>query len=141
MKFVHKSFLYTFELNYDDLFKEKGDKIYFLIWFDSTPKVNIFWEMGLPFMKKYLFNYNYDNKLISFYNNDIKDIEKKNSTSNFKKGNIILIIIFSIIVCILGFIIGRRKMTKKNRLTAKELESDFNPSNENNNDIPYKYQE
>ena len=32
-------------------------------------------------------------------------------------------------------------MTKKNRLTAKELESDFNPSNENNNDIPYKYQE
>ena len=141
LKFVHKSFLYTFELNFEDLFQEKGDKIYFLIWFDSSPKVNIFWEMGLPFMKKYLFNYNYDNKLISFYNNDIKEIEKKNSTSNFKKGNIILIIIFSIIVCILGFIIGRRKITKKNRLTAKELESNFNPSNENNNDIPYKYQE
>ena len=102
---------------------------------------NLYWEMGFPFMKKYVFNYNYDNKLISFYNSDIKEIEKKNSTNNFKKGNIILIIIFGIIVCILGFIIGRRKITKKNKLTAKELESDFSPYNEDNNDIPYKYQE
>jgi hypothetical protein len=28
--FEHKNFLYTFELNFDDLFKSKGDKIYFI---------------------------------------------------------------------------------------------------------------
>ena len=141
LKFVHKSFLYTFELNYDDLFKEKGDKIYFLIWFDTVPKVTIFWEMGFPFMRKYLFNYNYDNKLISFYNNDIKEFENQNSNTNFKKGNIILIIILVILVCILGFVIGRRRVTKKNKLTAKELESNYNSLYDDNNDIPSKSQE
>ena len=66
LKFVQKNFLFTFELTYDDLFKEKGDKIYFLIWFSTSVKTA--WEIGYPFMKKYLFNYNFDNKLVSFYN-------------------------------------------------------------------------
>ena len=141
LKFVHKSFLYTFELNYYDLFKEKDDKIYFLIWFDYSFKADLHWEMGLPFTKKYLFSYNYDTKLISFYNDDIKEIEKKNSKTSFKKVNIILIIILASIVCILGFLIGRRKVSKRNKLTAKELESDFNLSLNEKNEIPYKYQE
>ena len=51
LKFNQKNFLYTFELNYNNLFKEKGDKIYFLIWFSS--EIVTGWEIGFPFLKKY----------------------------------------------------------------------------------------
>ena len=106
LNFVHKNFLYTFELTFDDLFRPKGEKIYFLIWFSTT--VNPHWEMGLPFMKKYVFNYNYDNKLISFYNKDLKESNEMNSNKSGKKGaKIALIIIFDFIVCILGYILGK----------------------------------
>ena len=124
LKFEHKIFLYKFELNYDDLFKEKEDKIYFLIWFNSLKQINLYWEMGFPFMKKYVFNYNYDNKLISFYNNKINE-EDINSNGNSKIMNIIIIIFLIFIVCALGFVIGR-KIRRRNRLTAKELEENYN---------------
>jgi hypothetical protein len=116
--------LYKFELNYDDLFKEKEDKIYFLIWFNSLKQINLYWEMGFPFMKKYVFNYNYDNKLISFYNNKINE-EDIISNGNSKIMNIIIIIFLIFIVCALGFVIGR-KVRRRNRLTAKELEENYN---------------
>ena len=137
LKFEHKNFYYTFELNYDDLFKEKGDRIYFLIWFDSSLRTNKYWEMGLPFMKKYLFNYNYDNKLISFYNNDLKESEKMEkivSNANIKKEVIIIIILLAITICIAGFLLGRT-INRKNRLTAKELEENFNSSLYDQNDM------
>ena len=140
LKLEYKIFLVTFELNYEDLFKEKGDRIYFLIWFESSYKINVFWEMGFPFMKKYLFNYNYDDNYISFYNNEMRELEKQNSKSNFKKGNIILIIFLAIIVCFLGFIIGK-KARKKNKLTAEELETNFNPSYTDKNEISDNNQE
>ena len=124
LKFEHKNFLYKFELNYDDLFKEKEDKIYFLIWFNCLKQINLYWEMGFPFMKKYVFNYNYDNKLISFYNNKINE-EDIISNGNSKIMNIIIIIFLIFIVCALGFVIGR-KVRRRNRLTAKELEENYN---------------
>ncbi len=130
--FEHKNFLYTFELNFDDLFKSKGDKIYFLVFFETS--VNPYWEMGLPFMKKYVFNYNYDNKIISFYNNNFKETNEKNKNSNIKIGNIILILIFSILVCVLGFILGK-KIRKKKRLTAEELELNFSLGSQENNNM------
>ena len=134
--FVHKNFLMEFELNYDDLFRTKGNKIYFLVWFDSSSRFNIHWEMGFPFMKKYLFNYNYDNKLISFYNDKIKekDIQQMNSNNKISTNSILLIIFLSLIICILGFLLGR-KMIRKKRLTAKELETNFNSSLYDSNDI------
>ena len=140
LKFEYKNFLYTFELNYDDLFKEKGDKIYFLIWFESCYNINVYWEMGFPFMKKYLFNYNYDDNFISYYNNDMKELEIQNSNSNFKQWNLMLILFLGIIVCFLGFILGR-KVRKKNKLTAEELETNFNSSYHDKNDMDFKYQE
>ena len=135
IKFVHKNFLKTFELNFDDLFRVKGNKIYFLVWFDSV-RIYLHWEMGMPFMKKYVFNFNYDNKLISFYNYEIKEKEELEINSNNKasKGSIILIIFLAFIFCIVGFILGR-KMIRKKRLTAKELETNFNSSLNDSNDI------
>ena len=136
LKINQKNFLYTFELNYDDLFKEKGDKIYFLVWFSISQKTA--WEIGYPFIKKYLFNYNYDNKLVSFYNN-MKDIEDKGKFSKkIKIKKIYIIIILIIIVTILGYFIGKN-MRKKRQLNAKELESRFNlnPSLFENNELPF----
>ena len=107
-KFNQKNFLYTFELNYDDLFKEKGDKIYFLIWFSTSKKTA--WEIGYPFIKKYLFTYNYDNKLVSFYNN-MKDIKDKGFyiCLKYHSKNIIEIFNFSYIIYIITNIITNSK--------------------------------
>ena len=127
MKFVQKIFLYTFELTYDDLFREKGDKIYFLIWFSTSVKTA--WEIGYPFMKKYLFNYNFDNKLVSFYNNNI---EGNNNESNDSKSwiiKLIIIVMLIIVVTALGFLIGKN-FTKKKKKNAQELESEIMDNNE-----------
>ena len=121
LKFTQINFLYTFELNYDDLFKEKGDKIYFLVWFSSL--ITTGWEIGYPFLKKYLFNYNNDNKNVFFYNH-IKDEEDNGTSSdNSKIIKIIIIIILIIIVTILGFFIGKF-FSKKKKKIAEEMESE-----------------
>ena len=138
LKFEHKIFMYTFELNFDDLFKEKGDKIYFLIWFKTSYGINVCWEMGFPFMKKYIFNYNNDDKFISFYNNELKEFDKKSSNYNFKAGYIILIVLLAFVTCFLGFVIGR-KLRRRKKLTAEELENNFNPSDKN--DMSDNFQE
>ena len=124
LKFKQKNFLYTFTLTYDDLFREKGDKIYFLIYFTST--ITLSWEMGYPFMKKYLFNYNYDNKVVSFYHSYLRDdANEENFRGYFNKGKIFVIIVLVVIIAILGYCIGLKFRNKK-KLSAKELESQFN---------------
>ena len=125
LKFNQKNFLYTFELNYNDLFKEKGDKIYFLIWFSS--EIVTGWEIGFPFLKKYLFIYNNDNKNVFFYNK-IKEVEKNESF--FDKAmimKIIIIVVLIIVVTIIGYIIGKL-FRKKNKKIAEEMESECNSS-------------
>ena len=124
LKFSQKNFLYTFELNYEDLFKEKGDKIYFLIWFSSSKKTA--WEIGFPFLKKYLFNYNYDNKLVSFYNKIDESLDKEEFKINIKIRKIFIIFLLIIIVTILGYVLGKK--FRKKKISAEELESEFNPS-------------
>ena len=123
---------YTFELNYEDLFLEKNDLIYFLVIFYDFPEdaQNYLWtyisrwEMGTPFMKKYFFTYDYDNKYIGFYNNK-KIIQNK--INNFKKKNknniiiIMLVIIINIIMCI--FV--RKKIFKNKKISAIELENNI----------------
>ena len=126
LKFLKTSYLYTFELTYDDLFKEKKDKIYFLIWFSDFPSFS--WEIGLPFLQKYFFNYNYDNKLISFYNNGFKlELnDKKNKGYSLKQIFIFILVIF--VFAAVNFLIGRRCVLlrrKKNKLNAEELENEF----------------
>ena len=125
LKMQHKAYMKTFELNYDDLFMEKGDKIYFLIYFSYYQ--HSMWEAGLPFLKKYFFNYNYDTKLISFYNNDLANMEK--NTYNERNGTLKLIVVIGLILIItlLGFYLGRKYvlMRRKQKLNAKELENEF----------------
>ena len=126
LKMTHKAFMKTFELTYDDLFKEKGDKIYFLVYFSYYQAST--WEAGLPFLKKYFFNYNYDSKLISYYNNDLENLEKNQGNEGENK-KIKTFVVFGLILVItfLGFCLGKKyvSMRKKQKLSALELESEF----------------
>jgi hypothetical protein len=61
--------LYTFILDYNDLFEEKDGKYFFKIIFDKNNKMQ--WKLGKPFLKKYTLYYDYDAKTVGFYNQDL----------------------------------------------------------------------
>ena len=75
-----KEFNYTFELNFDDLFYEKNDILFFLVCFDKNNK-NHEWILGKPFMKKYQFSFDVENNKISYYEN-LNAIPLKNNNDN-----------------------------------------------------------
>ena len=144
LKLLNKPYMKTFELTYEDLFKEKSDKIYFLVYFSSYQGSS--WGVGLPFLKKYFLNYNYDSKLISYYNNDLANIKyEKDSESGNSLKKVVIIIVLIIFITIIGFFFGKRyiSMRMKQKISARELENDFRkqiseseykpPSNEKEN--------
>ena len=80
--------------------------------------------MGYPFTKKYLFSYNYDNKMVYFYNKIENEEEKENKYSYTHLEIYIAIIIGLIIIAgIIGFVIGMF-FKKKKKSIAQELESE-----------------
>ena len=64
--FNHRFLGNTFELNFNDLFEEKNNFIYFKIFFDEGS--TDLWKFGKPFLIKYFFSYDFDKKTISYYN-------------------------------------------------------------------------
>ena len=135
---------FIFELNYSDLFIEKDNIIYFLVIFYDFPEEaqNYFfsyisrWELGTPFMKKYFFTYDYDNKYIGFYNTKkiIKN-DKKINLNNKRRNNIkiIFIIIIIIFINIFLFYFFRKYLFKSRKISAIELEN-----NDKNNNAIFK---
>ena len=81
--FHHQEFNYKFELNFNDLFYIKNDIIYFLIYFvqssnnDDKYSQASEWILGKPFLQKYQFSFDEENKNIFFYAN-IKEQSEKN---------------------------------------------------------------
>lgn len=113
----HTLLVYTFELNYNDLFKKMNDEYVFLICYDKKNKNE--WKFGKPLLKKYLFFYNYDEKFIGFYNplididgSLIEEKQENIQTINYSK-SIIYVVILILIVFILFFMISRRIYRKK----------------------------
>ena len=116
--FYHRFFGKTFELNFEDLFEEKGNFIFFKIFFDEAD--NNIWRLGKPFLIKYFFSYDFDGKTISYYN-----LEKNedNPGTSIKTVLIVVIIILALVFLGLGFFLGKyiynyRKNKKKK---AEEL--------------------
>ena len=97
IEFYHREINYTFELDYKDLFVEKGDKLILLIFFEHYGS---YWELGKPFLKKYRFVMNQDSKMVGFY--DIKDRRNENDKKNNSQ---IMNIVLKIIIIIIGIII------------------------------------
>ena len=113
-------------MNYEDIFKEKGDYIYFLVFFDR--KGGDFWRFGKPFLYKYFFSYDYDGRAIYYYN-----IENDKSIKSF--GLIIIIIILIVIFACLGFFVGKYIYSSKKREKGTELNEQDNYNYESiNND-------
>jgi hypothetical protein len=103
---------YSFELNYEDLFKEINGKLYLLIEFNYNLKNFDKWRLGVPFLKKYKFIFDYSNKKIGFYSN-------KNSNNRFLL--ILIIIVFLVIIICLLLIIYNIKIIKR-RKRKNEIE-------------------
>ena len=138
LKIENKAYMKTFELAYDDLFLEKKDKIYFLVYFSYYMPFS--WEVGLPFLQKYFFNYNYDTNLISYYNNDLAKFAEEEKSSGVSAGKIILIIFLTIFIGLLGFYLGRKYilMKRKAKIRAEELETEFSQQISENDYQPPK---
>jgi hypothetical protein len=125
--FQMKEFYKIFELTYKDLFLEKDNKLYFLIYFESS-KYNNYFEIGKIFLKKYTFTFNQYNKHIGYYNKNLNNEgdEQKENESFFQ--NKYLWIIFSILVfifAILGFILGKKVRDHVRKKRLNEVDDDF----------------
>ena len=127
MKFYHKLLDYDFILDYNDLFYEKNGLLYFLILFNSNEQD--YWEFGIPFLKKYNFIYNQDNKFMGFIkenNGNTNNSNEKNDTK-FSKSKIILIIVL-VLICIIivtlffGYLIGKKIYKVRKNKTNELLE-------------------
>ena len=127
--FYSHEFNHTFELTNNEIIKEKGGYIYILILFDG---VSSKWKLGNIFSLKYKFVFNPDTKQIGFYKNikNANDIDSKDYSFIFK---IILIIVLSLLLILLGFILGKMIYGLKRKKRANELTDDYDyVSNENN---------
>ena len=74
--FEMKEYNLTFLFNYKELFKLHDNRIYFLIYFKEGSLLN-YWDIGELFLRKYITSFNYDSKTISFYKNQIDEINIK----------------------------------------------------------------
>ena len=116
--FYHKELNTSFILNYQDLFIEENNKIYCLIAFKDV-NYNT-WFLGEPFMRKYKFTFNRDNKIIGFY----KLIISQKNNSLFSSNHIFILIL--IIVCVtLVILLIRNIKNKPRKLRANELEDNY----------------
>jgi len=123
--FISNDLKTNFTLDIDDLFVEKKDYVFCLLYFKFS--LNKEWKLGKPFLKKYQFSFNYDKKYITYYYKISEPNEDKikyafSSTSFW----IILCITILIVSSIINFLIFRfylfSKLFRKKR--ANELDDE-----------------
>ena len=126
--FYHYEFNFKFELNYNDLFEEINDKIFFLIVKNKGSFNQDLWKLGKIFLKKYHLSFNQYSKTISFYNNNNVKTDDKSSVpkKEEKKFNKDYIWITICLVCLaLGIYIGTKIIVKNRRKRANELQDEY----------------
>lgn len=127
---------YTFILEADDLFYEQDDYVYCLIYFHNSTGSHKDWRMGKPFLRKYPFSINYEDRMILFYS--YFSDEKYNGIPVFIL--IIAIFVTIIIVGLISFFVFKfylyEKFFRKKR--ANELMDDdfeYTPKNDEKKNI------
>ena len=112
INFFHNDINYTFVLSYKDLFEKINGRLFCKLFFNVNN--NNEWNLGLPFLKKYLFTFDEDKKIFGFY--------KKIKLSN--KISILTILIFFLLIIILILVLILLRYIKKNnkKINANELE-------------------
>ena len=130
LKFCMKQLGFCFSFDYKDLFKEKDDKLYYLIYFNLNSYFSNRFTLGQILIKKYTLTFNYDTKMIGFYDKNIK-IKTKNEQKNTGKGKkvelkvIIIFIVCLIVFVLLGFLLGKKIYDKARKKKANELIDDY----------------
>ena len=144
-------FEYIFKMDKNMLFENLNQRAYFLIIFEKNNK-NKVWKLGEPFLSKYKYVFNQEQKTIGFYNPLLKeninsDIDNKNKDNEGKDKNnnnisiifIYLIIIMILIICILIIIYILKKIFEKKKVRANELVDNYeyipNTKEGNNSEI------
>ena len=115
--FYNRDFNYTFYFNYTELFKEKGNYIFFLIF--SNIEYYSMVGLGRIFLNKYQLGFNYDRRIILFY----KDNLEKIINHRFNYLIIIIFILFIILCFCLYYYLKIFK--KKKKVYATELDDDI----------------
>ena len=129
IEFYNNETNYNFILEFNDLFYDKNNYIYFLIYFDNSinNKNSNRLIMGRPFVKKYQFSFDPDKKMIFFFNN----IQKKDNGLNNNQRSFIFIIIIVIstfiFICLIFFLSIKLYLIKRMNRTKKayELEDEY----------------
>ena len=130
LKFCMKQFGLCFDFDYKDLFKEKDDKIYFLVYFNIKDSFSERFTIGQILIKKYLLTFNYDTKLIGFYDKS-KNIEKKSGEENNDNGNssvwktVVILVVSFIVFIAVGFLLGKKIYETSRKKKANELIDDY----------------
>ena len=114
--FINKNFNETFEVSYKDLFKEKGDYIFFLA--IHNIRLSSTFILGRLFFNKYQLGFNYDKKMIYLYKNQLN----KKGKSNFL---LIFIIIFLLIIVFTLLYYYFFYFKTKRKIYATELEDNI----------------
>ena len=130
---LHRFLEKEFVLDYNDLFLEKNNKIYFLIIYDNMIRTN--WIFGKPFLKKYFFSFNYEEKILTHYETINNKAEKENNNENIKKIILIVVIVVLVIIfTLVGFYLAKYiyKYKKKKATELTEDIDDDNLTNEEN---------
>ena len=123
----------TYEINYKDIWTEYNGKKYFLIIFPEDDISDIHFILGKPFMKKYDFSFEKENKIIYAYDINSERYNKKWKSFWFIMK--ILIFIFIIAIIILGIYAYYIKLKIPRKKRVYEIEDNFNylPSENNDN--------
>ena len=135
-----------FELTYEDLFildKETNYYIFLIVF--PTNYAETVWSLGIPFLRKYQFTYNEDQKVIGFYNSDESNRDIDQNINNEKTGNKIILyiiigilfLIFCVLLVFLGMFIHKKLYGEKRRKKANELDDgyDYETNGSINSDI------
>ena len=124
--FYSRELSFTFNLDYNDLFLEEKNKIYFLIAYKDM--IQPIWKIGKIFMKKYPLIFDQDKKTISlvYLNKFKKNEDDAKKTSNFfKRFKDYLLYCLLFIGILIGLLIGRRIWNRHRKLKANELEENY----------------
>ena len=140
--FLLREYNLIFSFNYKELFKLYNNRLYFLIIYKNSIRTS--WSMGELFLRKYITSFNYDLKIITFYKNQVDEINKKTdqyyseefsdeTNDKLNKGKklttsiasiiIILAVIIIILVIIIIVLIRELKKVKKSRVN--EINDDY----------------
>lgn len=131
------AYKYTFNITYEDCFKEINNNILFLFFYDPwSPDI---FKFGKNFLKKYQFLFKYDVRSIGLLNIDYKEDEQDNNQQKesdkkkmeFKQLIWIFILLFLLIGIVIGVFVGKNIWDKNRKKRANELndEYDYDSSN------------